>query len=43
MLRRILIAAAATAATFMLSSAAFVKADDWKATGEFGWFGVASL
>jgi hypothetical protein len=39
MLRRILIAAAASA-TLMLSSTAFVKADDWKVTGEFGWFGV---
>jgi len=43
MLFRFLIAAAATATTLTLSSAAPVKADDWKVTGEFGWFGVASL
>ena len=37
MLRRILIAAAGA---LILSATAVVKAEDWKVTGEFGWFGV---
>lgn len=34
--------AAATVAAFALSVSTLARADDWKAVGEFGWFGVGT-